>query len=665
MRVGVFAVEGLTEGILSGLDLLASAMEQVSGEIERGIAKSILDGDSVKDMFRNLGDFMETWLREQVANFAANRIMVSLGLGSGDMSGNVISSLFGGASGGAGGATAANAGSASFYGAAGAGVQSGQGFLAANGGAMATSATVLAMAVAANEIGTAMGRLLNLSNPENAGIGSVIGGIPGALIGGSLPSGWQTASQGVSVGVNDGNFEGDAYEHLRARGGFSGTRNIHRLSELDAATETALNGYFTNLNDTIVGQATSLGVSGADSILQGFNMATQIFTGGTANDDLQEWLEISTRQAYAQAFDNMSPELAAYMNSAVDIVNDSVEDIAEAFATTAAGFTAVTDATVLLGLNFDSLDPSAVGASAALVELMGGLDQFQSATQSYYNEYYTLEERQKIALAEAAIEVAGFNAALNANGVQSITSRDQFMQLVEGLDLSTEAGRALWAQAMDVSGSFAAVADSTQNMDEIIAALPDNLQGSFSEMRAAANYTARSIGSASNSLFIFSDSVNKAGRMAAAEVSRISALGRQANPNAVRDTMAMVIMNERGVTFSEAVEIYEGVYDGSHANGLMSVPFDGYRAELHQGEAVLTRPEANAYRQGGSSAESVERLTQIVKRLEAIQNSNQAAAEVATEVLSDIANESRAQAVAINDLRRTTDRMSTKIRNVA
>ena len=184
-------------------------------------------------------------------------------------------------------------------------------------------------------------------------------------------------------------------------------------------------------------------------------------------------------------------------------------------------------------------------------------------------------------------------------------------------------------------------------------------------MRAAANYTARSIGSASNSLFIFSDSVNKAGRMAAAEVSRISALGRQANPNAVRDTMAMVIMNERGVTFSEAVEIYDGVYDGSHANGLMSVPFDGYRAELHQGEAVLTRPEANAYRQGGNSAASVERLTQIVKRLEAIQNSNQAAAEVATEVLSDIANESRAQAVAINDLRRTTDRMSTKIRNVA
>lgn len=36
--------------------------------------------------------------------------------------------------------------------------------------------------------------------------------------------------------------------------------------------------------------------------------------------------------------------------------------------------------------------------------------------------------------------------------------------------------------------------------------------------------------------------------------------------------------------------------DGSHANGLANVPFDGYIAELHQGEAVLTASEAEQYR---------------------------------------------------------------------
>lgn len=38
--------------------------------------------------------------------------------------------------------------------------------------------------------------------------------------------------------------------------------------------------------------------------------------------------------------------------------------------------------------------------------------------------------------------------------------------------------------------------------------------------------------------------------------------------------------------------------DGSHATGLSRVPFDGYRAELHNDEMVLTKEEANAYRKG-------------------------------------------------------------------
>lgn len=38
--------------------------------------------------------------------------------------------------------------------------------------------------------------------------------------------------------------------------------------------------------------------------------------------------------------------------------------------------------------------------------------------------------------------------------------------------------------------------------------------------------------------------------------------------------------------------------DGSHANGLRYVPYDGYLAQLHRGEQVLTAREAEAYRSG-------------------------------------------------------------------
>lgn len=41
-----------------------------------------------------------------------------------------------------------------------------------------------------------------------------------------------------------------------------------------------------------------------------------------------------------------------------------------------------------------------------------------------------------------------------------------------------------------------------------------------------------------------------------------------------------------------------GNIDGSHADGLRYVPFDGYLAQLHRGEAVLPAAEADAYRSG-------------------------------------------------------------------
>lgn len=46
---------------------------------------------------------------------------------------------------------------------------------------------------------------------------------------------------------------------------------------------------------------------------------------------------------------------------------------------------------------------------------------------------------------------------------------------------------------------------------------------------------------------------------------------------------------------SQIGSIRRGI-DGSHAGGLYSVPYDGYIAELHQGERVLTAMEARAYR---------------------------------------------------------------------
>ena len=61
-------------------------------------------------------------------------------------------------------------------------------------------------------------------------------------------------------------------------------------------------------------------------------------------------------------------------------------------------------------------------------------------------------------------------------------------------------------------------------------------------------------------------------------------------------------------TLSSATQV-----DGSHASGLDDVPFDGYIARLHKGEAVLNSTNAEAWRSGGMG--STDRLEAMMSQL--------------------------------------------------
>lgn len=53
--------------------------------------------------------------------------------------------------------------------------------------------------------------------------------------------------------------------------------------------------------------------------------------------------------------------------------------------------------------------------------------------------------------------------------------------------------------------------------------------------------------------------------------------------------------------FGKVGSFVGGLFGGSHANGLDYVPYNGYVAELHQGERVLTKTENEEYTRGGGS----------------------------------------------------------------
>lgn len=65
----------------------------------------------------------------------------------------------------------------------------------------------------------------------------------------------------------------------------------------------------------------------------------------------------------------------------------------------------------------------------------------------------------------------------------------------------------------------------------------------------------------------------------------------------------------RNVDVSVNAEASGAAVDGSHATGLRYVPFDGYLAELHRGEAILPAAEAEAYRSGKTAGAKIFNLT--------------------------------------------------------
>jgi hypothetical protein len=88
--------------------------------------------------------------------------------------------------------------------------------------------------------------------------------------------------------------------------------------------------------------------------------------------------------------------------------------------------------------------------AAHLKDAAGGIDDFTDQTEAYYGAFFTEEEKR-----QRAIE--NITAVFDDLKIAVPRTAEQFRQTVEGLDLTTRAGREAYAQLMQVSEAFAAV----------------------------------------------------------------------------------------------------------------------------------------------------------------------------------------------------------------
>ncbi|WP_298606953.1 hypothetical protein [uncultured Thiothrix sp.] len=169
------------------------------------------------------------------------------------------------------------------------------------------------------------------------------------------------------------------------------------------------------------------------------------------------------KQRYQTVFSALPEELQKAMANGRDMTKATAEEIIAEFGKLAeVAKSGLVTSLQSLGLNLGSTKDSALAAAMGLTNLMGGIDKVKAANDFFYQEFFSEEERKQAALKQANAAVLEWNRSLGLQGQASIRSHEAFKKHVQGLDLSTEAGRKAYAAAMAVAGSLDAVADASK-----------------------------------------------------------------------------------------------------------------------------------------------------------------------------------------------------------
>lgn len=247
---------------------------------------------------------------------------------------------------------------------------------------------------------------------------------------------------------------GNAYsvvQKVKKKSGFFGigggtkTSYITTTSELDADIAASIQEVILSLRDGLVAAADVIGLEGAEAILNSFNVSI----GKISFKDMTgEQIEDQLNAIFSSIGDQMAGRLLPSLAS-MQLIG---EGLFETFIRVAKEYEAVDTAMKSLGRTFGAVGIESVAMRDHLVQLFGGLEEFLEATNNFRDEFLT--EAERIAPIQSAVV-----EEMKRLGLASVDTRDEFKAAVLGLDLTTEAGRKMYAALLAVAPAFDKVLD--------------------------------------------------------------------------------------------------------------------------------------------------------------------------------------------------------------
>ncbi|MCK8685369.1 DUF4214 domain-containing protein [Pseudomonas umsongensis] len=273
------------------------------------------------------------------------------------------------------------------------------------------------------------------------GIGAAIGAAIGGYLGGSLFGGsWITKDQGVQLGVDAGDFTGNQFEYQKKKGGlFSSNKKRTRLSALDPEMQASLDSAYDATEGSVLSLFDRLNVELNEGVLDGLNIAaTRISTKDKTAEQIQE--EIT--KWFGGVADSMVSAVDAATGAGLGGFNF------ESLTTFVNTLYGVNEAIRYLNVGMFDLSVSGGKMAEQLSAMAGGLDALKASNATYYDNFYSDAEKADDSLDAVSRQFKALNIALPE-------TREGYRSMVEALDLTTEAGRAMFVTLTGLAGNAA------------------------------------------------------------------------------------------------------------------------------------------------------------------------------------------------------------------
>lgn len=292
--------------------------------------------------------------------------------------------------------------------------------------------------------------------------------------------------QGVQFGagtldqIMSGGLSGNAYQQILETTKKKAFGLTYSESTKTKTSTTPLDGDFLrqtelligSLRDGVLAAASTLGITGAEATLAAFKVDLgKLSFKDMTGDEIQQALE--------GIFGKLADDMAGAVLPGLTDLQKVGEGLFETLTRVARQYQVVDVTLSSIGKTFGLVGVSSLGARERLVDLFGSLDDFTERTAFYAENYLT--EAERLAPIQNAV-----TAELSRLGLAGVKTRDQFKAVVQGLDVSTQAGAELFAALMSLAPAFAKITEET----DAIKAARDALSSSYERESGALADTA-------------------------------------------------------------------------------------------------------------------------------------------------------------------------------